>query len=265
MGQCYSPAQLLFLHDVYQPFNDRPVSIATMTTSLLFREYILLRARSVLYVALLVALAAVVALVFLAAASSENITRAGLVFQLLAVLAVLPEVVGKSNLPSFRLNQADNNATILETTSQTPFEFYLSHNQLFVLGNILASLGLGWLWVDQVLFPALQRPGWEVALRLASGMLGFAWLDLFMAALIYRLLPSSAPAVLIRLFFVVDFLVSFFGMVLAATAFLVERWVFGALRFIYQEEPDSTRRVLLWVSLPFFLFGIVLALLATWV
>ena len=247
------------------------------TTHTLFREYILLRLRAVIYATVILTLLLAGVLIFLASSSVSNVNRAGLILQFLAGLAILPELIsiGKSQHnnedpePSPQTGSELNNPTprtvpdgvLLE--QQQYFDLYLAHNRPFLAGNLVVSL---WMIGFLVTLAFDPQPDMNMATRLLWTLLslvGFAWVNLLMLNFIYRLAYDLIPSAVQRTFFVVDFLVTIPGLFFAAAFYLISNWAWAGLRFVYQDSPMGPRRVLLMVSLPFFLIGTLLIFIAT--
>ncbi|RPJ46340.1 MAG: hypothetical protein EHM21_08755 [Chloroflexi bacterium] len=250
----------------------------------LFREYILWRSRMALYAALGLALLLIVGLLTWFMASPENINRFGLLLQLLGVLAVAPDIIGKEKFPYWRKRMAgaetagEGEAGPVEANqaASPPGEdapgtgdlesdgqflaYYQANNLTFLLGNILASTALVWLLVDAVIAP---RPDFfpdERTWRILFSMLGFAWLNLFMLLQIKRLSGAVPSPGLLAWFFAVDLFVGVLGILFAGIIHILLYWVIGSARFIFNNGP---RRVLLIVTLPFLAVGLFFELIAT--
>ncbi len=243
------------------------------STPKLFREYILWRSRMTVYAAFFLVVLMVGGLVALLVSSPSNVNRFGLLLQLLGVLALAPDIIGKQNLPILHEepqktpveNAGANSPPPLAEPApaprdEQPFVFYQVHNLTYVLGNILASLALMWLLVDKVLFPRADIFPNESMWRVLFSLLGFIWLNVFMILLIGRLRSGTLPNGPLAWFFFIDLVVGILGLFFAGFVHILLRWVRGGLEYIFQ---NGSRRVMLIVTLPFFVAGLFFELVAT--
>jgi hypothetical protein len=254
----------------------------------LFREYIQWRSRMASYAAVALTILLVIGLLAWFVASPININRFGLLLQLLGVLALAPDVVGKEKFPFFRRPAevvdapdkptdetggpgVDVDAVIdpPEDDDQPPDQvlpedqflpFYQAKNLTFLLGNVLASFALVWLLADGVLSPRPDFFPMEGLWRLLFSLLGFSWLNLFMLLQVVRLSGSTAPRRVLAWFFAVDLFVGILGVIFAGLIHILLRWVLGGLQFIFN---NGMRRVLLIITLPFLAVGLFFELVAT--
>lgn len=237
-----------------------------------FREYIQWRAKIIVYAAAALLIFSSIGLAVLVFSSAKNVYRFSLLLQLLAVLALIPHIVGKSRIRRAWdvLRRADTAqqypvvAPFLEDEEETrladPFGYYQTHNLLILLGNVFVSLGLMGALAVFVLYPQAPRFPQETLLRAVLAVIGFAWLNIFMLIQMYRMVQSPLPSGILIWFFAVDFLVGIIGAILAGMIYIVAQWLGGALRFVF---ANGLRRVLFVISLPFFVIGLVLALIST--
>ncbi len=245
-------------------------------TPKLFREYILWRSRMTVYAAFFLVILIVGGLIALLVTSPSNVNRFGLLLQLLGVLALAPDIIGKQNLPPLRRKPqtapaaeavvSDPPATeepapaMRAEEPEKPFDYYQVHNLTFMLGNILASLALMWLLVDKVLFQRADFfPNESIWLVLFS-LVGFAWLNIFMILLISRLRSGTVPSGPLAWFFTIDMFIGILGVFFAGFAHILLHWVRGGIAYLFQ---NGLRRVLLIVTLPFFVAGLFFELVAT--
>ncbi len=235
----------------------------------LFREYILFRSRMAVYAAMLLAILLVVGLAALLAASPVNVNRFGLLLQILGVLALAPDIIGKDTLSSWRKARAGavpQTGGPLPTEPDAPlpeeafYNFYQANNLTFVLGNVLASAALVWLLADAVLNPRADLFPLERVWRALFSLLGFAWLNFFMLLHIFRLSGKEVSRAILAWFFAIDLLVGILGVIFAGLIHILLRWGSGGLRFLFANGP---RRVLLVITLPFFVVGLFFELIAT--
>lgn len=239
----------------------------------LFREYILWRSRMAVYAAFVLAILLVGGLVALLVSSPLNINRFGVLLQLLGVLALAPDIIGKDKFrrqygvgpvvvpltgPQADADPPDPEAEPMR--DEAFFDFYQTRNLTFVLGNILASLALVWLLIDKVLVPRAELFPGESVWRVLFSLFGFAWLNFFMLLQLSRLVRGGVPRGLLAWFFSVDLFVGVLGVLFAGFIHILLRWVYGGLGFIFQ---NGMRRVLLIVTLPFFVAGLFFELIAT--
>ena len=235
----------------------------------LFREYILFRSRMAVYAALGLTILFLVGLAALLVSSPANINRFGLLLQILGVLALAPDVIGKNKFARWRKAQP---GTVPQTGGEAApaeaapmreeafFRFYQTHNMTFVLGNVLASVALISLLLDSVL---AARPAFfpaEGLWRVVFSLLGFAWLNIFMLLHIYRLMGMEISRGWLAWFFAVDLFVGLLGVFFAGFIHILLRWIAGGLDFIFANGP---RRVVLIITLPFFIAGLFFELIAT--
>jgi hypothetical protein len=143
---------------------------------------------------------------------------------------------------------------------QAFLHFYETHNLTFVLGNILASIALVGLLVDSVLTPHAEYFQGELLWRVLFSFLGFAWLNFFMLLHLYRMMGTEISRGLLAWFFAVDMFVGLLGVIFAGFIHILLRWVAGGLDFIFS---NGFRRVLLIITLPFFIAGLFFELIAT--
>ncbi len=226
-----------------------------------------------MYAAFFLVILIVGGLIALLVSSPSNVNRFGLLLQLLGVLALAPDIIGKQNLPILHgeLQKAPvENAVVNDPLpaaepspsprEEEPFVFYQAHNLTYMIGNTLASLALMWLLADKVLFPRADIIPYETILRVMFSLLGFVWLNVFMILLISRLHGGTMPSGPLAWFFTIDMFVGFPGVFFAGFVHILLRWVGGGLVFIFHNGP---RRVLLIVTLPFFVVGLFFELVAT--
>ncbi len=248
-----------------------------VSTPKLFREYILWRSRMTAYAAFFLVLLIVGALIALLVSSPSNINRFGLLLQLLGVLALAPDIIGKEHFLAFRQGPqtlpptnamgggpllSGEPAPVNEEPSgeERPFDFYRDHNLTFMIGNVLASLALMSLLADKVLFPRPDLIPNEGIWRVMFSLLGFAWLNVFMILQISRLSGRELPRGSLAWFFTIDMFVGVLGLLFAGLIHVLLRWVGGGLAYLFH---NGSRRVLLIVTLPFIVAGLFFELVAT--
>jgi hypothetical protein len=242
----------------------------------LFREYIYFRSRMAVYAALGLMVLLLLGIAALLFTGPTNINRFGLLLQILGALALAPDVIGKEKFARWRQAQPapvpQTGGAPQPTSAEAPVDaamrdeaflrFYETHNLTFVLGNTIAAVALVWLLVDSVLAPRPEYFQGELLWRLLFSFLGFAWLNFFMLLNIYRLLGAEISRGMLAWFFAVDLFVGLLGVIFAGLAHILLRWAAGGLNFIFSNGP---RRVLLIITLPFFIAGLFFELIATFI
>lgn len=265
----------------------------------LFREYLHLRSRMVVYAAITLAVLGVFALFVLISSSALNVTRFGLALEWLAVLAVVPHLIGLRRAapapepivtpppdgqeppvvvdgltgqpipdpqPAGAGVAAEGASPAGESSAADAnweagiFRYYQKSNLSIVLGNMIAALGAVWLVIAAFLYPETLSFPEEAFLRALVSLVGFAWLNLFMLVHILLMANAAIPGGMLAIFFTVDFLLGFIGVVFAGMVHILRKWLGRGLGFVFQ---NGTRRVLLAITLPFLLLGLALQILAT--
>ena len=265
----------------------------------LFREYLHLRARVVVYAAITLAVLGIFALIALISSNALNVTRFGLALEWLAVLAVVPHMLGLQRAAPAQepivtpppdgqeppvvvdgltgqpipdpqpaaVGAAPEGAAPAGESSAADanweagiFRYYQKSNLSMVLGNIIAALGAIWLLIAAFLYPETLSFPEEAFLRALVSLVGFAWLNLFMLVHILLMANAAIPGGMLAIFFTVDFLLGFIGVLFAGIIHILRRWLGRGLGFVFQ---NGARRVLLAITLPFLLMGLALQLVAT--
>ena len=266
----------------------------------LFREYLHLRSRVVVYAAIILAVLSVFALIALISSNALNVARFGLALEWLAVLAVVPHLIGlrrAAPAPEPIVTPPPDGqepAVVVDGLTGQPipdpqpaaagaapkgaapvndaptadanweagiFRYYQKSNLSMVLGNIIAALGAIWLVIAALLYPETLSFPEEAFFRALVSLVGFAWLNLFMLVHILLMANAAIPGGMLAIFFTVDFLLGFVGVIFAGMFHILRKWLGRGLGFVFQ---NGARRVLLAITLPFLLLGLALQIVATY-
>lgn len=254
----------------------------------------------VVYAAIALALPGIFGLFLFVSSSGQNANRFGLALEWLAVLAVVPHLVGlrrssPQQEPAVPPPDGQEPPVVVDGLTGQPipdpqpdsagasssgaapaaepaaaqtsweaaiFRYYQKTNLSVLIGNFLAALGVIWLLIAAVLYPETLSFPEEAFIRGIISLIGFAWLNLYMLVQILLVINAPIPGGMLAGFFTVDFLLGFIGIVFAGMVHILRRWLGRGLGFIFQ---NGARRVLLAITLPFLLVGLALQILATFI
>lgn len=240
----------------------------------------------VVFAAAVLAVVGAIILAWLVASDPVYIYRLGLLLQFLGALSVVPHVVGKHQFgwlrnaaaavaagenPSAQTEDGSAGQPAAEGTDPNAaqgitsqdlaafFAYYQAHNLPIVLGNILFSLSLMALFAALLFIPQVRQLIPDQIFPAVLAFIGFFWLNLFMLIQIFLFLRVPAPAGLLSWFFSLDFVLSMLGLGFAGLVYIITSWVARTVGYVFQ---NGLRRVLLMVTLPSVLFGLLLEILA---
>jgi len=232
----------------------------------------------VAYAAVVLALVGLLVLAALVSQEAGHVNRFGLLLQVAGVLVVVLNLLRiKRFQPGSVLNQpvdyhkganppetasTASASNVAEIPARLFFAYYLKRNRTVVWGNIFTSLILILVLGGSVITASVELAAWELIALLGLAGLAFAWSNLFMLVHIHLMARSQVPGGLLRWFFSIDLPVSFFGLPLAGLMHILLNWLPWLYGFIFQKDP---KRVLILVTMPCFLFGLVLQLIATFI
>jgi len=251
-----------------------------------FREYIQFRSWMVVFAAVFLAVVGMIVLAFLITSSPANIHRFGLLLQFLGGLSIVPHVIGRQHLgwlrnaAAARVERGDppdqpvdgaasqpaeegaNPNPAQATTSddmEASFAYYQAHNLHIVLGNTFFSLSLMALFAALLFIPQLRALIPDQIFPAVLAFIGFFWLNLFMLIQIFLFLRVPAPAGLLSWFFSLDFVLSMLGLGFAGVVYILSNWLAKSVGYVFQ---NGLRRVLMVITLPTVLTGLLLEILA---
>ena len=229
----------------------------------------------VIFAAGLLAVLGVVGLSLYLSQSAADLNRFGLLLQIAAVLSLLPHVVGKHYFRrlGLALKRLADPAAPIESgaipntgenamTMDENFVFYRTHNLPVMLGNLFAALILMGLFAAFLILRQPSRLPQEEFIRAMLAFLGFAWLNLLMLIHIFRMMKVPSPPGVLAWFFSFDLVLSLVGLLLAGIVYICVNWLGRSLNYVFS---NGLRRVLLMVTLPTVLAGILFEILATFV